>query len=498
MIRRGSIVALLLLTACGGAPEASPTHPTPQVPTTATPTNGDSLGAKPGVAAAPPFAPPTPVVYKRAGGPEVWLVERHSLPIVSIEIVVRAGAAQDPTGKGGLAVVTANMLDEGAGTRGPLDIARDVDRLGATLHTGAYADYSFVQLTSLKKNLAEASLIMGDVLTKPAMSPVEWKRVHSLWQNDLQQRKSEPNAVSGVVVARQLFPANDPYAHPSDGTIASAGSVTLADVQAFYESSWGPENATVVVVGDISRGELDPLLDKALASWKSRAKPRTRVSPVREDSAKAERRVIIVDRPDAPQSVIAVARRGVAAEDPVAPLVSRLNIALGGSFTSRLNQDLREEHGWSYGARSRFTFSTWRGAFVAQAAVQTDHAGDALKAMLADVATFSEKGLTDEEVDKTRMVARADLLEAYERVEQAAHRIARNAGVGLGAGYEAQSSARVYAATRAELDSASKAQFDVANGLVVVVGPRAKLEPQLKAIGITKFEMASPEGDPVR
>src|SRR5690606_25791082 len=144
--------------------------------------------------------------YELAGGLKVWLLERHALPLVSVHLVVPAGAAFDPPGQGGLAMVTADMLDEGAGKRGALDLARDVDALGASLSTGAYADYAWVHLTTLAKNLPGAADIMGDVVTKPRFLAAEWKRVHALWSNGLRARQSDPNAVADVVAQRRAFP----------------------------------------------------------------------------------------------------------------------------------------------------------------------------------------------------------------------------------------------------------------------------------------------------
>lgn len=462
----------------------------------------DPLGPRPPVPAPAAFVPPVPVAYARPNGLRIWLLERHALPIVSIQIVVPVGAASDPKGKGGLALTTANMLDEGAGSRGALAISRDIDRLGATLRTGAYVDYAFASLTTLKKNLAPASQILGDVVSKPTFSPVEWKRVHELWMNALRERASEPQDVARVVALRQVF-GDTPYGHPTNGTLKSGARVSLDDVKKFYRATWRPDHATVVVAGDVTRAELDPLLDRALAAWRAPSAPKPDPSVTSTPSAtpggaptgEGGRRVVVVDRPDAPQSVIAVARLGVTASEPSARHVVRVNTALGGSFTSRLNQDLREEHGWSYGARSHFSFTKQRGIFTAQAAVHTEHTGDALKAMLGDMGAIAKDGLTGEELAKTRLIARGSLVESFESVEAAAGRLARNAGVGLAPDHEPKASLAVDRATPAELAAAAAAYVDPSRSVIVIVGPRAKIEPQLGALGITSIQASGPEGD---
>jgi predicted Zn-dependent peptidase len=486
------------LAACGGneAPPVAPPPP-PVAPAPPPPAPVDPLGARPPLPPPPPFVPPVPLTYTRPNGMTVWILERHALPIVSVQVVVPAGASQDPAEKGGLALATANMLDEGAGARGALDISRDIDRLGATLSTGAYADYAFASITTLKKNLAPASVILGDVIVKPTFLPVEWKRVHDLWMNDLKERASEPDAVAGVVSMRQLF-GSDPYGHPTSGTLKSAAKVTLDDVKAFYGTAWRPDRATVVVAGDVTRAELDPLLDQVLGAWKANAKAEPKPPAVGKEEPKAERvgrRVVVVDRADAPQSVLALVRPGVAAADPEAPALVRVNTALGGSFTSRLNQDLREEHGWSYGAHSRFSFNKRRGLFSAQAAVHTEHTGEALQAMLADIESLAREGLTDEEVEKTRLIARGELVDAFESVEAAARRLARNAAVGLPADHEAKAALALDHASKDELRKLAAAHVDAKNAIIVIVGPRAAIKPQLDKIGITSFDTSGPEGE---
>lgn len=494
------LLPLALVLACTPRAASAPASSVPPV-NGGDPAAADPLGPRPTLGEPAPFTPPVPLVYKRPNGTEVWLLERHALPIVSMQLVVPAGAAHDPDGKGGVAWTTANMLDEGAGSRGPLELSRDIDRLGATLRTGAQADYAFVHLTALKKNLEPASEIFADVVTKPRFDAVEWRRIHDLWENALRSRQSEPEAVAGVVVARKVYSPSHPYAHPLDGTLASAARVSLEDVKKLYHARWRSDRARLIVVGDVNRGELDALLDRSFGGWKAPPIPAPveATSPPAPLSGRGEivkpgRRVFIVDRADAPQSVIAVARPGVSAFDEESAALPRVNAALGGSFTSRLNQDLREEHGWSYGAGSRFSFTRMRGSFVARAAVHTEHTGEALAAMLADIAAMAKGGLTDEEVEKTKQLARAELVESFETVASAAARLGRNAGVGHSADYEASASHVALRADKATLKRLASQYLDLDTGVIVIVGPRTKIEPQLKAIGISAIETSGPEG----
>ncbi|APR86780.1 peptidase, M16 family protein [Minicystis rosea] len=491
-----SITALcgLALTACEGnvPPPEVPTPPPP----TAAPVAADPIGtAKPELPAPKAFEPPAPVVYKAANGMNVWLLERHTLPMVSVTLALPYGSASDPQGKEGLAHITADMLDEGAGSRDAVALSTAVNDLGAALHTGAGMDGSTVSLVVLKKNFKPAFDIFSDVVARPRFDAKEWKRVSSLWQNDLQKRAQDPGSVSRVAMAAALYGAGTPYGHPSNGLLSSATKVDLKAVKDFYAKHYRPDQATLVVAGDVTRAELDAVLGPALDGWKASGKAAP-PSPVGKPVASPPR-LVLVDRPDAPQSVLAVVRSGVAAADPKAPLLDLINTALGGSFTSRLNQDLREEHGWSYGAGSRFAETRGTGAFIAYASVVTDATGQAAKAMLADLDKMATAGLTPDELDKVRAQDRADLVQTYETVGSISRRLGSLAVLGLPPAFDANASRSRQQASKSELDALAAAVSP--NGAtIVVVGPAAAVTPQLDAAGLGKPELYDTEGNPLK
>ncbi len=500
MKRSSMIVAAMgaLAVACGTHPPA-PVLPPPTVatptPPPGDPAAADTLGPRPAVATPGAFKPPAPIVYTATNGVTVWLIERHALPIVSLVVSIPTGAASDPRGKGGVAKITAQMLDEGAGTRSALDVSRDVDALGAQLATDGDADSSWASMTVLKRNLGKGFAILGDVVARPRFEAREWKRVHDLWTNSLKARASDADATARVIFRSALFGNDHPYGHPWDGTSASAKAVTLDDVKSFYASAWRPERATVIAVGDVTKEELAPLIESAFATWKSPAK--SEALPIVTPAAPKGPwpRVVLVDRPDAPQSVIAVVRPGVAASDPDEAPLARVNLALGGSFTSRINQDLREEHGWSYGARSRVAFTRGVGQIVAWAGVFTDKTGEALKALLDDIDDLAKKGLTLDEIEKTRWQARAEMVEAYESVGSAAGRLAQAASLGLGPDYDARASVARDVATGPDLNKLAAKYFDPREAIVVVVGPRAKIEAAITAAGLPAPQLRDADGN---
>jgi zinc protease len=492
----------LLCGACGAqSPPPPQTPPVPAaVPVASQPISApapDPLGPRPEVPMPPPYLPHSPVVLPTVNGIGVWLFERHEVPMVSCDITVPSGASSDPKGKAGLAYVTANMLDEGAGSRGAIDLARAIDDLGARIQTDANADAMFVSLTVAKRNLDRAFGLFGDVVTRPRFEPAEYKRVKDLWHSELLQREKDPDATARVVYRVVLFGPDHPYGHPWDGTPDSAKSIAIEDVRRFYTSAWRPERATMVCAGDVTAEELGPLLTSSFGTWKAPAgSAPAPLSP--EPPAGPWPRVVMVDRPDAPQAVIASVRPGVAASSPDAPPLWRVNDAIGGGFTSRLNQDLREEHGYTYGARSRFSASRGVGQVVSWANVVTDKTGEALAAMLADLRKYADEGLSPDELSRTRSQARGETVNVYETVEGVAGHLSANASLGLLPDHEAKANLARDAADKPLLDRLAKQFYDPRGAVIVVVGPRAVVAPSIEKLGLGPAEMRDAEGNRVK
>jgi predicted Zn-dependent peptidase len=456
---------------------------------------GDAIGSKPALVAPKSFTPQAPEVFKAAGGTTVWLAERHTLPVVSVMIAIPKGSAADPPRKPGLAYITADMLDEGAGSRGAVEISSAINDLGASIHVDVSTDGSYATLTVLKKNFDQAFAILGDIIARPRFDPKEWKRVSDLWRSGLVKRADDPADVSRVVSAAASYGPDSPYGHPPEGLLRGARAIDLPDVKAFYASVWRPDQATIAIAGDISKAEATKAIDAALGGWKAPAEPASApITPEGPAPKWTPPRLVIVDRPEAPQSVIAAVRAGVSASSPSAPLLELINTALGGSFTSRLNQNLREDHGWSYGARSAFTETRGRGVFVARAAVHTEATGPALKELYNELAKMAASGLTQDELVKVLAQDRGELVQAYEAVQSVASRLGRLAMLGLPPTFDAQASRARQQATMKELAELARA-VDPKVATIVVVGPKAQVAPQLKPMNLGEAEMWDPEGN---
>ncbi len=488
---RAPVWLALVLAACHGKPAEQPKRPEVQKVNPV----ADPLGERPSLDKPVPFKAVAPEVFRTAEGLTVWLVPRPALPVVSISLSVPTGSADDPAGKPGLAYVTADMLDEGAGKRGAIEISTAIEDLGARFSTDAGLDGSSVDLTVLKKHLPTGFEILADVIARPRFDDKEFKRVSELWQNQLRRRDDDPQSVARVVRAALLYGGDAPYGHPTSGQLDAAQSITLAEVKDFYAKYWRPDRATLVVAGDITRAELDALLAKHLAGWKAPAgAPPARAIP--SEPLETRPKLVMVDRPDAPQAVIDVIAPGVRASDPDAPLLDLVNTALGGSFTSRLNQNLREDHHWTYGAGSSFADTRGHGPFVAHAAVFVDATGPALREMLGEIAKMREGGLTDEEFVRGRARDLTDLIQTNETIGNLVSRLGTLAELELPPDFDSTASKLRQASTRPALLQLAQKYLDPSKASIVVVGPRKILEPALQTLGLGAAEMWTPTGKP--
>jgi zinc protease len=486
--------ALLLLAACLGCP--SNTTGTKQ-PGDDMNGRDDKLGQRPALGTPVPYKSVTPDRYTSAQGITVWLLERPALPIVSMTLITPVGSADDPPAKAGLAHITADMIDEGAGDLDALGISTAITELGATFYTSAGLDSSRVGLTVLKKHLAKAFPVLASVVARPRLDAKEWSRVSNDWQADLLKRADEPRLVAQVVRSAVLYGGDTPYGHPTMGYVDTAKAITLDDVKAFYKASWRPDRALLVVAGDITRGELDELLASTLSDWKAPpAPPKPRAEP--PPPLASLPKLVLVDRPGAPQSVICLVRPGIAAGDPAAPLLDLVNTALGGSFTSRLNQNLREDHNWTYGAGSSFAETLGVGPFVAQASVFTNATGPALKEMIGEVQKMAAAGPTDDEVAKIRMKDLTELIQTHETLEGLTSRLASLGAIGLTADFDAIASKARQETTREALAVLAKKHLDPSAATIVVVGPLTEVGPQLAPLGLGDPVLYTPEGRPAK
>jgi zinc protease len=329
----------------------------------------------PQAGAASKLALPVPKSFKLANGLTVLLAEQHNLPVVAANLVVLSGSEANPADKPGLASFTADMLDEGTTKRSTLQIAEDVAAIGASLGTGSSSDASTVSVRTLKKNADTALEILADVALQPAFAAKELERVRNTRLTQVLQQRDNPNVLASKVFNSEVYGASHPYGYTELGTEDSIKAVTREDMSKFWQAGYVPENAALVVAGDLTESELRALAEKHFGKWAGKAGTVTRP----EVRASAARRILLVDKPGAPQTALRIGMVGVPRANPDYVPIEVMNTGLGGLFSSRINMNLREKNGYTYGAGSVFQFRRGPGPFFTATSVRTDVTAPAVR-----------------------------------------------------------------------------------------------------------------------
>jgi zinc protease len=425
-----------------------------------------------------PFDPPMPQVGKLSGGIPFWSLESHEVPVVSLTFIVNgAGAASDPPGKYGLASIAASMLDEGAGSRDALEIADDLEILGASLSASASRERGELRLVVLRRNLDRALDILADVLLRPRFEEKEWERVKTLAVNELVQRRDSPPAVARIVADRQFFGDGHPYAAPIGGYADMVKGIGLDEARSFYRERWVPRDAAVVAAGDIGP-DLRAKLDERLGSWKT---PEGAPRPPAPPAGKPPRpRLVLVEKAGAPQTVISIDMPGLARTDPSYTDLLLANLVFGGTFTSRLNLNLREEHEFTYGARTEFHRLRGPGAYIIQTSVKTDVTGRALEEIVKECRGM-DGGLRAGEIEKVMATARTGAVESFSTTSSSLEVLAQVAALGLPPDDPKRMLRRIEAAAPADVEKAARSIIRWDAGTVVLVGDRKAIEEGLAA-----------------
>jgi zinc protease len=316
----------------------------------------------------PNFTLPAIEKQKLSNGLEVWLVRQSELPIVSMNMVFKSGGTVDPTGKTGLASMTAGLLNSGTRNRSAVEISNQLQDIGASLGTGSGWDSANVSMQSLTNNLDKALDIYSDVILNPTFPESELEQTRRRALVGLMQRKDNPNAIASVVYNQLLYGKNHPYGNVLGGNEASIKSIKQSDLMNFYQTYYRPNNAVLLVVGDTTMSAIKPKIESAFANWKPAQVPTMRIP----DAAAFDRPgIYVVDKPGAAQSVITIGQVGVSRDNPDFYALQVMNSILGGGGSARLFMNLREDKGYTYGAYSGFSFRRGAGPFTASADVQT-------------------------------------------------------------------------------------------------------------------------------
>src|SRR5438093_11535333 len=432
----------------------------------------------------PPPALHLPAIQKQqlSNGLPVWMVELHEVPVAQINLLVFSGTADDPAGKFGIASLATAMLEEGAGSRSALEIADAIDFLGADLGTGSGIEASAVRLHTPVAHLAEALPIMADVALRPTFPKDELERLRKQRLTSLLQSRDDPGSIAALAFSRALYGPTHRYGTASAGTAETIRALTAEDLRAFYNAVFRPNNATLLAVGDIAPSKLIPLLESSFGSWTAQGTPPPATKLPAVDQP-ATRQVYLVDKPGAPQSQIRIGWIGVPRSTPDYFPLQVLNTILGGSFSSRLNMNLREVHGYSYGASSTFDMRAEAGPFFAAAGVQTDKTAEALKEFFNEL-TAILKPVPGDELARAKNYVALRYPSAFETTGDISRRLEDALVYHLPDDYFARYVRNIQAVTSADVQRVAQKYIQPGRFAVVVVGDRKTIESGIRALNL--------------
>jgi zinc protease len=488
--------ARVVMHVVAGEPEAAPQVPTPP-PVAAAQGGGESINADepwrnqvPRAGAARPLQLATPVSAKLANGLTLILSERRGLPIVASNLVLRTGSDANPLDKPGTANFVAAMLDEGTAKRNALQIADDVSRLGASLGTSSTMDATTISARSLTKNFPATLDILSDVVLNPSFPAEEIERQRASRLAGLIQQRDNPAQVAAQVTAAVLYGPKHPYGYSEVGTEGSVKAMTRDDMAAFWKQNFVPNNAALVVAGDISMDELRALAEKSFGSWQSGSPAQPALGAPTTTAA----RVVVVDKPGSPQTQVRVASVGAPRSSPDFRPLQVMNLALGGLFSSRINMNLREQHGYTYGASSQFAFRRAAGPFQVASGIRTDVTGPAVTEIFKEVRGMVDRPVSDEELKKAKDSLSNSLPGAFESSANAVSNFSNVFIYDLGLDYYTRYAEQVNAVTPDQTLAVAKKYLNPGAMVVIAVGDKAKIEPQLKKLNLGTMETRDTEG----
>lgn len=441
------------------------------------------------------FTPPTPEAFKLKNGLQVYVVERHELPLVTVGLVLKTGRDADPVDKQGLAAFTADMLDEGARGMGAPQIAASFEDLAIQYHAEVTQNASALRLSSLATNLPQALDIFSAVLLKPTFADKDIERVRGERLAALTAAHDDPAQVAQDVMLRALYGEKNPMGAPQAGTPEGLKAIKKADLQKFHDTYYAPSNAALLVVGDVKIADLKPLLEKNLGAWKDK---KVKAPKLPAPPAPGERAVLLVDKPGAPQSQIWVGQLEPSAKDPDRETFAIMNDIFGGLFASRVNVALREGTGWSYGVYSFPLWNKYQSAWVCAGGYVADKTSDALATLTKLLDTMHQGEVTDAELAAARDAEVRSLAGYFESNDSTARELSRLISQDLPIDYYSGVQKKFEAVTAAEVKRVAQARLQPEKMTIVVVGPRSEQQQKLSAINVGKVELRDDAGRPLK
>jgi zinc protease len=442
-------------------------------------------------ATAPQPGPPRPYKFPEItrvtlpNGLRVLVAENHNAPLISLRTLVRSGADQDDAEFAGLASLTADLLDEGAGDRDAIALAEYVGLLGGSLGTGADWDATYISLDVLSRHAKPTIDVLADVAYRAQLPDDGFARVQNERLTEILQQLDEPAAIAGKRFASLLY-GTGVYGNSVTGTAESVARITNEQVRHFYESHYLPNNSSLVIAGDVTARDAVALVESAFRAWQRRDEPqRPSIAPAPVDGS----RIYIIDRPQAVQSEIRIGHIGVprSTEDYFA--LSVANSLLGGVFNSRINLNLRERHGYTYGARSTFAFRKQSGPFVVAAPVRNEVTRESVSEVLAELRRIRTGDIEDLELDDVKNYLMGVFPATVQTASDIAGRLVDMELYGLPEDYFDRYRERIAEIQKDDIARVANKYIDPDRVLIVIVGNATQIREPLGTLGFPIHEL---------
>jgi zinc protease len=438
----------------------------------------------------PPALAPSPALVVPAvkrgrleNGVAVRVVEHRELPIVHVTLQFAGGGRLDRD-QPGLTGFVAMMVREGAGTRDASALQAELAYLGASLFTGADWDNTTLTLRVARRNLEPALDLLADVVLRPRFNAADVQRQRDLRLAALLQQKDQPRAVATLAFNQLLFPEGHPYHESLGGDSAATAALDSATVRAFYAGAYRPARATFTIVGDIAEAEARAHIERRFGAWPVAGAERTPgpvlVAPVRPTG----RRVVLIDKPGAAQSVIMIGTPGLERTTPDYATIQVMNTILGGSFSSRLNSNLRETKGYTYGANSGFQWRPLPGAFIASADVRTNVTDSSLVEFFHEMRLLRDSLVSDTELGRAKAYLALGVPGDLETTAEVAGQVTALAVFNLPLTWLQEYVTALEAVTAAGVQRAATRLLPLENALIVIVGDLAQIRPGIEALNL--------------
>lgn len=438
---------------------------------------------------------PQPVEKTLANGLRVIVVPKHDIPLVAAKLMIKTGAAADPAGRDGLAALTATVLTQGTKTRSAEAIARGVEALGATLAADALWDASSIDVSVMSSNLAKTMEFVGDVARNATFAKDEFDRERAQAIDALQVELQQPRSLAQVVASRLIF-GDAPYGHNLGGTPSSLEKIKREDLVKFHAANYRPDNAVLVLAGDVKAEDAFTLAQNVFGTWKRG----TATAATAAKTAEASKpRIVVIDMPDAGQAGVVIGRPGIRRTDAAYMQALVANSVLGGGYSSRLNQEIRIKRGLSYGAGSSFEPRVDVGPFTARTETKNESAAEVVGVMLGEMSRLSSADVPETELTPRKAVLIGNFGRSLESTSGIVERIAALALYGQPLSEINRYVSGVQAVTAADVRKFAGSNLGGKDVNIVVVGDAKKfVEPlrqqfsEVEVISLADLDLSSP------